>query len=391
MSLIPKLALRNLLGGGLRTWLNVIVLSFSFFTIIFMQGFLKGMYEQLSVAVVDAEYGGGQYWQENYDPYDPFKLQDSHGEVAEALSPVIDDGKAAPVLIIQGSIYPEGRMLPVLLKGIDPAQQVLALPTEALGMADIDLPILIGNRMAKNTGLALDDYVTVQWRDVNGTFDAIDARIVQVMNTSVPTVDNGQIWVPLARLQELTGMKNEATLIVVDQEIENPVAVNGWTFKTQDYLLTDILEMVKTKSVGSSIMYIVLLSLAMLAIFDTQVLSIFRRRKEIGTLISLGFTRLKVIQLFTLEGALNGVLAAILAAIYGYPLLSGIAKNGWAMSEISDSYGFALGNRLFPTYSAGLVFGSAVIVLIVTTIVSYLPTRRIAKLKPTDALRGKLS
>jgi len=27
--------------------------------------------------------------------------------------------------------------------------------------------------------------------------------------------------------------------------------------------------------------------------------------------------------------------------------------------------------------------------LIVTTIVSYMPTRRIAKLKPTDALRGR--
>jgi len=31
------------------------------------------------------------------------------------------------------------------------------------------------------------------------------------------------------------------------------------------------------------------------------------------------------------------------------------------------------------------------LVLIVTTIVSYLPTRRIAKLKPTDALRGKMT
>jgi ABC-type lipoprotein release transport system permease subunit len=349
------------------------------------------MYEQLSVAVVDAEYGGGQYWQENYDPYDPFKLQDSHGEVADALSSAIEGGKAAALLVIQGSIYPEGRMLPVLIKGIDPAQQVLALPTHALNLTDIDLPVLIGSRMARNTGMKLDDYVTVQWRDVNGMFDAIDARIVQVMKTSVPTVDNGQIWVPLARLQELTGMENEATLIVVGQEFENPVPVSGWTFKTQEYLLTDIVEMVKTKSVGSSIMYIVLLSLAMLAIFDTQVLSIFRRRKEIGTLISLGFTRLKVIQLFTLEGALNGIFAAILTAIYGYPLLSSIAKNGWPMAEISDSYGFALGNRLFPTYSAGLVLGSVVIVLIVTTVVSYLPTRRIAKLKPTDALRGKLS
>ncbi len=61
------------------------------------------------------------------------------------------------------------------------------------------------------------------------------------------------------------------------------------------------------------------------------------------------------------------------------------------MPEATDSYGFALGERLFPTYGAGLVIGTTVLILLVTTIVSFLPTRKIAKLKPTDALRGKLS
>jgi ABC-type lipoprotein release transport system permease subunit len=186
-------------------------------------------------------------------------------------------------------------------------------------------------------------------------------------------------------------MENQATLIVNRKEFSDVKSVAGWEFKTQDFLLKDIVEMMKMKSVGSTIMYLVLMSLAMLAIFDTQVLSIFRRRKEIGTLMSLGLTRLRIIQLFTIEGVLIGVLAAIVGTIYGYPLLSSLAKNGWAMPEISDSYGFAIGNRLFPAYSAGLVLGTTVIVFVVTTIVSYLPTRKISKLKPTDALRGKLT
>ncbi|MCK7489841.1 MAG: hypothetical protein MZU79_06145 [Anaerotruncus sp.] len=39
---ILKLALKNLLGAGLRTWLNVFVLSLSFVLIIFSQGLLEG-------------------------------------------------------------------------------------------------------------------------------------------------------------------------------------------------------------------------------------------------------------------------------------------------------------------------------------------------------------
>jgi len=37
-----KLALRNLLGAGLRTWLNVAVLSFAFVVIVFYNGMLDG-------------------------------------------------------------------------------------------------------------------------------------------------------------------------------------------------------------------------------------------------------------------------------------------------------------------------------------------------------------
>jgi ABC-type lipoprotein release transport system permease subunit len=107
--------------------------------------------------------------------------------------------------------------------------------------------------------------------------------------------------------------------------------------------------------------------------------------------MAIGFTRSKVIWLFTIEGALHAVLAALVAALYGIPFLAWFAKTGFALPESADSFGFALGEKIFPAYSAGLVIGTTVLVLVVTTIVSLLPTRKIAKLKPTDALRGKSS
>jgi len=54
--IIPKLALRNLLGAGLRTWLNVVVLSFSFVAIIWTQGLYEGMNDQARRASVDAAW-----------------------------------------------------------------------------------------------------------------------------------------------------------------------------------------------------------------------------------------------------------------------------------------------------------------------------------------------
>jgi len=189
----------------------------------------------------------------------------------------------------------------------------------------------------------------------------------------------------------MSGMEDEATLIVVDKNFAAPPEIAGWDFKNRDFLLKDIRDLVQSKTLGSMIVYAILIFLAMLAIFDTQVLSIFRRKKEIGTLMALGLTRPKVIQLFTVEGALHGVLAAVVGALYGIPLLSYFARVGWTLPSNTDSYGFAIGETLFPIYSFGLVLGTTLIVLIVTTIVSFLPTRKISRLKPTEALRGRLA
>jgi ABC-type lipoprotein release transport system permease subunit len=386
-----KLAYRNLMGAGMRTWLSVLVLSMSYVVIIWGQGFLEGWNQQARHDKIQQEIGGGQYWHELYDPYDPLTLEDSHGPVPGTLGGEGAAGNIVPILITQAAIYPQGRMQNMVLKGIPPDQTVLSLPTEHLASDNSYIPVFIGERMAKNAALATNDLVTLRWRDSNGTFDAREARVVHIMDTDVPTLDSGTFWVPLDQLQSMMQMPGEATILVVDQNKADLPEIEGWLFKDQELLLKELTDMIKMKSVSSSIMYVILLSLALLAIFDTQVLSIFRRRREIGTLIALGMTRGGVIRLFTVEGAMHGILAAIVAAIYGIPLLSWQAMSGFSMPKAIDSYGMAIAETLYPVYSAQLVVATTLIVMAAVTVVSFIPARRIARLKPTDAIRGKLS
>ncbi len=318
-------------------------------------------------------------------------MDDAHAPVPSQLQGLIRDKSATPILIRTATIYPQGRFRSILLKGIDPDQSELTIPASILRTDEDAIPALIGSRMAKNVGLRKGDVVTVQWRDVHGTFDARDVKIEEVFKTSVQDIDNEQIWIPLVRLQQLSRMANEATIIVLKKNVKPINDVAGWDFKDLGFLLRDLHSLVKMKSIQGSIMYLLLLFLAMLAIFDTQVLSIWRRRKEMGTLMALGMTRTKVIELFTLEGAFHGVLGAVAAAIYGIPLLAYMANKGLELPTATDSYGFAIGEKLFPIYTPALIIGTTILVCVVTTIVSFLPTRKIADLKPTDALRGKFS
>ncbi len=390
MKLALKLAFRNLIGAGLRTWLNVIVLSFSFVIIIWMKGILVGWDRQAKSDMIHWEIGGGQYWNKNYDPYDPFTLEDAHLKIPAELKAGITAGDIEPILIAQGTVYPEGRMQSVLIKGINPSQKILFLPTQKLDTAIDAIPAIIGSHMARVNKLKIGDYVILRWRDVNGTFDATDIRIADIFTTNVPTVDVAQVWIPLDSLQSMLLMPDEATLFTLRYPEKKPSELSNWKLMTVSDLTADLEKMIKTKTIGQSVFYVILLLLALLAIFDTQVLSIFRRQKEIGTYISLGYTRREVVGLFTVEGAMHSVLAAIVAAIYGIPFLIWQAKTGWSLPVESGDFGITMASTLYPVYSVGLVLTTIFIVLLTTTIVSYWPSRKIAKMNPTDALRGKI-
>jgi ABC-type lipoprotein release transport system permease subunit len=352
--------------------------------------------------MVEAEYGGGQFWHPGYDPYDPVTLEDAHGVPPSSVADLIAEGEAAPILIVQGTMYPEGRLRPILLRGIDPAQTILDLPTGNLGNADSQMdgiPILLGSRMAESTGLDIGDFVTIQWRDVNGTIDARDARVVQIMSTPVQSVDLNQVWLSLPRLQEMVGVPGEATLAVAQREysraigpgdpLPSDVVGEGWPFQSPEDLLVDVRNLVRAKKVGAAIIYALLIFLAMIAIFDTQVLALFHRKKEIGTLMALGMTRGRIMALFVLEGGLHGVLAIGAGAVFGTPLLWRFGQVGWKLSANSDAYGYALGDTLYPVYTPDVLIRTGLMLLVITALVSWIPTRKIASLTPTEALRGR--
>ncbi len=382
-----KLAYKNLLGAGLRTWLNVAVLSFAFVLIIFYNGMIDGWNRQGLKDTKDWEIGQGQFWHPEYDKYDPYTIQDSHSLLSEKVNGEIKKGNLTPILITQSTFYPEGRVQSGILKGVDPTQNILKSPTADLVNLQNKYSAIIGKRMAESTKLKVGDRVLVRWRDKNGTFDAREIQIASIFRCDVPSVDNGQVYMSLPVLQEMMNMDNEASLLVTGKNYTGG-DIENWEFKDLDFLLSDFDKLIQSQQAGGIILEGLLLIIALLAIFDTQVLSIFRRQKEIGTYIALGLTRSQVVGVFTVEGGAHSILAAIVGAIYGIPLFVYLDNIGLTFG--GPDMGITIAETIYPYYSAGLIVTTLILVVISATIVSYLPARKIARMKPTDALKGKL-
>ena len=384
------LLIRNLLGNGLKTWLNVFILSISFVMIVFMQGILQGWDREAISDTKKWEIAGGQYWNAKYDPYDPFTLDSASNVLPKAFENAYKNDEIEPVLISMGTIYPQNRSVSLMIKGINPNQKLLQLPTQKLVSADsTNIPAIIGLGMANQTGLKEGDVVTLRWRDANGTFEAQDIRIASVFKTFVPSVDNGQIWLPLETMQKMTLKPNSATILLKSEkaEIKN---IDGWNFKSIDDLTKPLKETLKSKKFSQSIFYSIFLLLGLLAVFDTQTLAIFRRQKEIGTFVALGLTQKEVVRLFTLEGTMNAILAIVVGAVYGVPMFIYFSTKGIPMPSGSSSFGIAIADKIYPAFPPQLIIGTIALIVVLTAFVSYLPAKKISKMNPTDAIRGKI-
>ncbi len=385
-----NIALKNLLGARLRTILNVFVTAFSFFIILFFLGMYDGMLQHAKNVTIDTEIAGGAYWHPEYDPLDPMSYEDAHSNLPDDIQALIDKKKAFPVLVSQVSIYPGGRIMPAILKGIPPDQNIVNMPTEALqGINDGTIPVLIGKGMAKDSKLKVGDSFTIRWMDADKTYDADEGTVVYIMDTENFKLDMGHIWVPLNIAQSMLEMKEEATYVTYAKGLTDNINSEQWISRDVNYLVQDMEAIIEADKPGAQIMYMILLALAAMGIFNAQVLSIFRRGKEIGTLMALGMTRSRVVGLFTLEGGLNAVLATMMMIILFGPILWYFGVEGIPLPIDYSEMGLIMAKRLIPIYSIGLIISTMSLVSTIVLIVSYIPSRKITHMKPTDALRGK--
>ncbi|MCK9310378.1 MAG: FtsX-like permease family protein [Candidatus Cloacimonetes bacterium] len=392
--MIFKLAFKSIFGNGWRSLINIIILSIVLTGMVWMQGLLDGWGRTARRQMQDWEFGAGHFEHSGYDKYDSFTLDSSYAPVPADIQSMVAENKAVPILISNGVIYPQGRLTPITIKGIPASQTLLKIPTEFLkDKADSsgETPAIIGKAMAKSIGIMEGETITMRWKDVHGVYNATDLIITHIMDTPVPSIDISQVWIDYDKLNAMKALSNNATMLILKDKMTNTSIGNTWKYVSIDNSMEGTDALINAKRAGGYVMFVLLLFLAMVAIFDTQILSIFKRRKEIGTLIALGLTKGQIVRLFTLEGSMYMLLAVVFTGIFGMPLFLYFGLSGYKIPPSMTDLNIAgTMEPIMCYYSPSMLLSTFIIVLCVTAFASWLPASKIARMRATDALLGKV-
>jgi putative ABC transport system permease protein len=150
--------------------------------------------------------------------------------------------------------------------------------------------------------------------------------------------------------------------------------------------LSEVEQVVRILNNAGLIILLILFIIIMVGVTNTFRMIIFERIKEIGTMRALGLQRNGVRRLFLLEA----VFLTVSGIVFGL-ILAGIAM--FILSQIFwglDTPMYILLKNGYMTFKPGVlrVLGNVAMVMGLTLLAAFFPTRKAAKMKPVDALRA---
>lgn len=399
------LALRNLLRHRKRTSLGLAAISFGVVALLLAGGFIEWNNWALRESTIQSRLGHIQAVRPGYfeaGEAAPFEyLLPDAAPKRRAIREMPHVEAVAPRLKFTGLVSHGDTTLSFMGEGVVAEQEtqvsrrLTVFSGENLSSSDPN-GVIVGKGLAANLGVEPGDTVVLLATPASGGMNAVEASVRGLFYTSSKPFDDAFLRVPLEMAQGLMRVQGAHTwVILLDETHRTPEMLQ--TLRTRFANAGDELQFVpwieladfykKTVVLFSAQMDVVRVVIALIilmSISNTLVMGVLERTSEIGTLMALGFKRLKILQLFVSEGVLLGVLGGTLGVGLGLGLAEIISAIGIPMPP-SPGMDFSFTGRIMVTST--LALGALFMAISTTVLASLYPALKASRLEIVDALR----
>ncbi len=399
------MAWRNIWRNKMRSIIIMMSVVIGLFAGIAVLALYKGMMQSRVRTVIDAETAHLQVhhpdFKKDYDPSYVLPSGDSLLQIVKAMPEV---KLAAQRSIVQGMMTTTTGSAGVQINGVIPgieydASQLKQKIIKGEGFhPDKKNEIVIGKKLADKMKLALGSKLVLTFTDTADNMVSAAFRICAIYQSGNTPLDEVNVYLKMETLNELlsTGnsfheiailLQNDDEVVTLQQRLQKMFP--GYIVESWKDISPETNLLVKTVDEYSYIiMFIILIALAF-GIINTMLMAILERTREIGMMVALGTTRLKVFLLvlfetifLTLAGTPVGILCGWLVTNYYH--VHGLDLSGMG-KEMMASFGF--NTIIYPSFPVEKLFGVMMLVIGTAIIACLFPAFKALRLQPVEALR----
>ena len=122
--MIISIAWKNFTRQGIRAALNVLVTALAMIAVVFNISLYNGFQAQTTRNMIRTDVAGGHYKAPGFDILSPTEWEDFTFKIPKSLNSLPPSQKAE-ALVQQGQLFPNRRLYPVQMRGIDIDQTLL--------------------------------------------------------------------------------------------------------------------------------------------------------------------------------------------------------------------------------------------------------------------------
>ena len=397
------IAFRNVLRQRRRTAIALSAIGFGVVALILAGGFIESIYFEMREATIRSLLGHIQVTRAGYreaGTADPFAyLLPTRSDALAAIERTPGVQLVAPRLSFSGLISRGESTISFIADGVDPEKEaklgssIIITSGEELSSA-APRGVIVGRGLADNLGIAAGDTVVLLVNTASGGVNAVECQVRGVFSTMIKAYDDTALRVPLGLARQLLRVDGAHTwLVLLDRtdrtqtllealrsRIGSGLEATPWSDLADFYNKT-----VRLFNAQVRVMKVIIAIIILLSISNTMTMSLLERTGEIGTSMALGMQRRAILRQFLTEGALLGVVGAVLGLAVAAILALAISAVGISMPPPP---GTGRGYVAHIVLSSGLVLDAALLAVGSTLIASLYPAWRASRLPIVDALRS---
>ena len=417
MKFLWNLAKKNLARSKLRTSVSIIAIAIAIITVVFMRGMISGVIESMHsnhinykaghIRVIDEEYKLKERLLSLNYPVDGFNGEGA-GQMAEKLREVEGVEQVLPRLKFGAVVSQEDELVRMMGWGVNPAEEIKFTKidkniTEGRMVQLGNREVVMGAGLMKKLKREVGGKVTILYTTPFGSFKGSTFEIVGKAQSPLPMINDSIFYLPLDQAQRILEMPDEVTELLIITPDYNKTslilpALNelfAKEDKTGKYSLQvwnkdyELIELYEIALKVYNFIYIFIIILASFVLINTLIMIVNERTREIGMMTALGLKSREILYLFTIEGAIIGILGSAVGAVLGGILTKIFSIVGIDYSAAME--GMSADLMFEPIYHTvfsleNLVF-CFILGVIVVTIACIIPARMAASLEPSEALR----
>ncbi|NNC96080.1 MAG: ABC transporter permease [Chitinophagales bacterium] len=397
-----KISWRNVWRHKTRSLIVILAIAVGVWAGIFILGFYMGIMDQRIQDVIKTEVSHVQIhhklFTQNYHP--KFQIKNSRS-ILEDLNHDARVKRASGRNVSMVMIASANASSGVKLIGVNPddESQVTVIKDKVLegvyGFQNSN-SIIVSRKLCDKLKLKLGSKVVVTMQSKSNELTADAFRVSGIYKTSNTKYDEATAFVQDEKLQTLLECDDyhEIAILLNSNDDLDPFttylsgklpdkSVESW----KD-LVPGMRYMVETadQSLGI-IMWIILLALVF-GIINTMLMAVLERIREIGMLVAIGMSKIRVFFMIVLETVMLVSVGAPIGMLLGYIFITYFGSHGIDLSIVSEGmeeFGYA--TIVYPTLDFSSYIKVATQLVVLAIVSSIYPAWRTLQLKAIDAIR----